>query len=98
MGEEFVGRKEFDNLKQEVDKIKEDIIENAKVLQTIDKKIDVITERLGTSQQIDDLKIDPLKARVEKVENNQSWLWKAFGTALIGVLVKVVFDVSTHIK
>lgn len=96
--EEFVGRKEFDSLKQEVEKIKVDIIENTKTLQSIDKKIDVITERLITADKVDDLKITPLKEKVEKIENNQSWLWKAFGTALIGVLVKVVFDVSTHIK
>lgn len=96
--EEFVGRKEFDSLKQEVEKIKVDIIENTKTLQSIDKKIDVITERLITADKVDDLKITPLKEKVERIENNQSWLWKAFGTALIGVLVKVVFDVSTHIK
>ena len=96
--EEFVRKEDFNNLKQEVEKIKVDIIENTKTLQSIDKKIDVITERLISSDKVDELKIAPLKEKVERIESNQSWLWKAFGTALIGVLVKVVFDVSTHIK
>lgn len=94
--EEFVGRKEFDSLKQEVDKIKEDIIENAKTLQSIDKKIDVITERLISADKVDELKIAPLKEKVERLESNQSWLWKTFGVALIGIAVKVIFDVATH--
>lgn len=98
MPEEFVKREEFNNLKQEVEKIKEEMSESAKTLQAIDKKIDVITERLVSSDKIDELKITPLEKRLTKLEDNQGWLWKAFGTALIGVLVKVVFDVSTHIK
>jgi len=98
MGEEFVKREEFNNLKNDVERIKEEMSENAKTLQSIDKKIDVITERLVSSDKIDELKISPMEKRLTKLEDNQSWLWKAFGTALIGVLVKVVFDVSTHIK
>lgn len=98
MGEEFVKREEFNNLKNDVERIKEEMSENAKTLQSIDKKIDIITERLVSSDKIDELKISPLEKRLTKLEDNQGWLWKAFGTALIGVLVKVVFDVSTHIK
>lgn len=98
MAEEFVERKEFDDLKNEVNKIREDMVETAKTLSSIDKKIDVITERLVNSDKIDELKLNPLEKRLTKLEDNQGWLWKAFGTALIGVLVKVVFDVSTHIK
>lgn len=98
MAEEFVERKEFDDLKNEVNKIREDMVESAKTLHSIETKIDVIAERLVTADKVDDLKINPLKEKVEKIESNQSWLWRAFATALIGVLVKVVFDVSTHIK
>lgn len=98
MAEEFVKREEFNSLKNDVERIKEEMSENAKTLQSIDKKIDVITERLVSSDKIDELKITPLEKRLTKLEDNQSWLWKAFGTALIGLLVKVVFDVSTHIK
>lgn len=98
MGEEFVKREEFNNLKNDVERIKEEMSENAKTLHSIETKIDVITERLVSSDKIDELKITPLEKRLTKLEDNQSWLWRAFGTALIGVLVKVVFDVSTHIK
>lgn len=98
MSEEFVKKEEFNNLKQEVEKIKDEISDNTKTLNLMDKKLDVITERLVSSDKIDELKINPLEKRLANVENNQSWLWKAFGGALIGVLVKVVFDVSTYVK
>lgn len=98
MAEEFVERKEFNDLKNEVNKIREDMVETAKTLSSIDKKIDVITERLVSSDKIDELKLNPIEKRVSKLEDNLGWLWKAFGGALIGVLVKVVFDVSTHLK
>ena len=98
MAEEFVERKEFNDLKNEVNKIREDMVETAKTLSSIDKKIDVITERLVNSDKIDELKLNPIEKRVSKLEDNLGWLWKAFGGALIGVLVKVVFDVSTHLK
>ncbi len=97
MPEEFVKREEFNNLKNEVNKIKEDIVESTKTLHSIETKIDVITERLVNSDKIDELKINPLEKRLTKMEDSQTWLWRAFGTALIGVLVKVVFDVSTHL-
>lgn len=98
MAEEFVERKEFNDLKNEVNKIREDMVETAKTLSSIDKKIDVITERLVNSDKIDELKLNPIEKRVSKLEDNLGWLWKAFGGALIGVLVKVVFDISTHVK
>lgn len=98
MPEEFVKREEFNILRKDVDKIKEEMSESSKTLQAIERKIDVITERLGSSDKIDELKINPLEKRITKLEDNQTWLWRAFGTALVGVLVKVVFDVSTYVK
>lgn len=98
MAEEFVERKEFNDLKNEVNKIREDMVETAKTLSSIDKKIDVITERLVSSDKIDELKLNPIEKRLSKLEDSNTWVWRAFGAALIGVLVKVVFDVSTHIK
>ena len=98
MAEEFVERKEFNDLKNEVNKIREDMVESAKTLHSIETKIDVITERLVSSDKIDELKLNPLEKRVSKVEDNISWVWKAFGGALIGILVKVVFDISTYVK
>lgn len=98
MPEEFVKREEFNNLKQEVEKIKEEMSESAKTLHSIETKIDVITERLISSDKIDELKLNPLEKRLSKLEDSITWLWRAFATSLIGILVKVVFDVSSHIK
>lgn len=98
MAEEYVKREEFDILKKDVEKIKDEMTENAKTLQSIDKKIDVITERLINADKIDDLKLNPIEKRVSKLEDNLSWVWRAFGAALIGIAVKVVFDISTYIK
>lgn len=98
MAEEYVKREEFDILKKDVEKIKDEMTENAKTLQSIDKKIDVITERLINADKIDDLKLNPIEKRVSKLEDNLSWVWRAFGGALIAIAVKVVFDISTYIK
>lgn len=98
MAEEFVKKEEFIDLKNEVNKIREDMVESAKTLQGIDKKLDVISERLVNSDKIDELKLNPLEKRVTKLEDSNTWLWRTLAGALIGIAVKVVFDVSTHIK
>lgn len=98
MAEEFVKQEEFNMVKKDVEKIKEDMRENAKTLATIDKKLDVITERLTSADKIDDLKLTPMEKRISKLEDNQSWLWRAFGGALIGIACKVIFDITTYIK
>ena len=98
MAEEFVNREEFNMLKKDVEKIKDDMVENTKVLGGIDKKLDVITERLVNTDKISDLKLEPIENRLSKLENAQSWLWRTVGTTLIGILFKIIFDVSKLIK
>ena len=53
--ENFVNRVEFEALKDEVREIKEEMSINSKLLQSIDKKIDVINEKIITSDKIEDL-------------------------------------------
>ena len=98
MAEEYVNKEEFNILKQDVEKIKEDMRENTKVLTQMDKKLDVITERLTTADKIDDLKLNPLEKRVEKIENTQTWLWRTIGATLIGMACKIIFDISNYVK
>ena len=98
MPEEFVKKEEFNDLKSEVNRIKEDMVESGKTLHSIETKIDVITERLINSDKMDELKLSPIEKRLSKLEDNITWVWRAFGGALIGILVKVVFDVSTYLK
>ena len=61
--EEYVSREEFENLKKEVAEIKTELSKSMEILQKIDKKCDIISERLENSNKISDL-------QNEKIENN----------------------------
>lgn len=76
MSEDFVSRNEFNSLKQEVQELKEEVGEYRGLLQTIDKKIDVIGEKINNGEKMDELKLQPLEKRVTKLEENHSWLSK----------------------
>ena len=52
MSEDFVSRNEFNSLKQEVQELKEEVGEYRGLLQTIDKKIDVIGEKINNGEKI----------------------------------------------
>ena len=54
MAEEYVNRSEFNSLKEEVQELKAEMSENKTLLTTIDKKIDVITERISNGDKIDE--------------------------------------------
>ena len=86
MAEEFVGRTEFNLLKEEVNAIKKDMAESQKLLQAIDKKIDIINEKVITSDKIDELKLNPLEKRVDKLEDSQVWLRRT----LIGEVIAII--------
>ncbi len=87
---DFVIREEFDALKNEVKEIKEEINEYKGLLQQIDKKIDVITERVSNGAKMDELKLQPLSKRVEKLEENQGWLWKLCASIIITGIIGAV--------
>jgi predicted nucleic acid-binding Zn-ribbon protein len=94
MAENYVSKLEFDNLKQEVEEIKKDMSESTKMLQAIDKKIDIINEKIITADKIDDFRFRPIEKRVKKLEDDQTWLWRTVIASIIGLLIKVLFDVS----
>lgn len=98
MAEEYINRAEFDALKDEVDNIKKEMAESTKMLQAIDKKIDIINEKIITADKIDDLKFSPMEKRVKKLEDDQSWLWKTIIATMISLGIKILFDVSHLIK
>ena len=93
MAEEFVGRKEFDSLKEEVNEIKKDLVESQKLLQVIDKKLDVINEKIISSDKIDELKIAPIKERIDKLEDSQTWLRRA----VFGSVIVIIFEAITFV-
>lgn len=98
MVEDFVSRKEFENLKTEVQELKEEVSEYKKLLLQIDKKIDVISEKIANGEKIDELKLQPLEKRVSKLEENHAWLSKTVAGTIIGIVIKIIFDITKYIK
>lgn len=64
MAENFVSREEFNGLKQEVQELKVEFNESKNILTMIDKKIDVITERLENSTKVSDLQNENIETRI----------------------------------
>lgn len=116
MSESFVSREEFNGLKQEVQELKIEFNESKSILTMIDKKIDVITERLENTTKVSDLqnenietritsKLEPLKKDILKnekdineIRENNKWLWRALATTVIGIVIKVFFEVAKNIN
>lgn len=69
MSENFVSRNEFNGLKQEVQELKEEVSEYKKLLIKIDKKCDVITEKIANGEKIDELTLKPINNRIQKLED-----------------------------
>lgn len=98
MSDDFVNRQEFNSLKEEVRELKEEVSEYKQLLQQIDKKCDVITERISNANKIDELKLEPLTMRVQKLEDNLGWLAKTVAGAIIAFVIKVIFEISKTIS
>lgn len=90
MSEEFVSRNEFNTLKNEVQELKEEVTEYRSLLQQIDKKIDVIGEKIANGEKIDELKIRPIEKRLQKLEDNQGWLWKLCASIIITGIIGAI--------
>ena len=94
MAEEYVNRSEFNSLKEEVQELKAEMSENKTLLTTIDKKIDVITERISNGDKIDELKLKPITRRLDELEDNQKWTARTLAGTIIGIVIKILFDVA----
>lgn len=90
MSEDFVSRDEFNNLKNDVQELKEEVTEYRSLLQQIDKKIDVIGEKIANGEKIDELKIQPIEKRLQKLEDNQGWLWKLCASIIITGIIGAI--------
>lgn len=98
MAENYVNRLEFDSLKDEVKEIKASMKANSTLLQDIDKKVDIIAEKVTNANTVEELKIKPLKEevdkqdkKIEKLEANQLWLWRTTIAAIIGIILNAIF-------
>lgn len=97
MSNEIVSRKEFEKLEQKVNELEDTMVKNSSLLNQIDKKVDGILIKLEDSNTISNLTLKPLTERVQKIEDNQNWLWKTTGATIIGVVIKIIIDVSKMI-
>lgn len=98
MSEEFVSRNEFNGLKQEVQELKNEMDENKKILVVIDKKIDVITEKIANGEKIDELTLKPMNNRIQKLEDTSVWLQRLLAGTIIGIVIKVFFEVAKNVN
>ena len=64
MSEQYVGREEFENLKKEVEEIKNELSKSSEILQKIDKKTDVIFEKIESSNRISDLQNERIETNI----------------------------------
>lgn len=87
---EFVKIEEFTALKEEVKEIKQDMLESNKILQNIDKKIDVINEKIANSGTVTTLRIEPLENRVTKLEDSQLWLRRAVIGGVFAIISEAI--------
>lgn len=98
---EFVSREEFENLKSEVAEMKDDLSKSSELLKNIDKRTDIILEKLDNFSTVYNMRIEPLKKDIEKnsedikeLKDNSKWLWKTIATTIIGIVIKIIFDMS----
>lgn len=64
MTEDYVSRNEFNTLKNEVQELKEEVGEYKQLLMQIDKKCDVITERLENTTKVSVLQNENIETRI----------------------------------
>lgn len=88
MAENFVNKEEFNILTKRVDKMEIQNEQNEKLLREVDKKVDVILEKITNANQTEDLKLAPIDKRLSNVEDNNKWLWRAIVGTIIGLIIK----------
>ena len=90
--ENYVGKEEFNNLVKRVDKMETTMENSEKLLQEIERKIDVIYEKLNAKEEMNLLKMKPLEDRIAKLESGISWLWKLLATIIITGIVTAIIN------
>lgn len=94
MEKKEVSREEFDALVEKVNKLEKITDDQTLLLQEIDKKLDVITEKLSSSKTIEELKIKPIEEKVNKIEDNNRWLWRTIVGVIVGILINGVITIK----
>lgn len=101
MPENYVKKEEFEEFKKEFNALKDDRKKDVQLLIAIDKKVDVIFEKITNSsnseelkikviEEKEDLKLQPIKEKIAKIEKHQIWLWETVIGTIIGVIIKFI--------
>lgn len=75
----FVGKEEFNILVKRVDKMEAQNEQNEKLLREVDKKVDIILEKIVNADKQEALKLEPMEEKINEVKDNQKWLWRSVG-------------------
>ena len=88
MEKEYVSQMEFKNLSDRVEKLEAQSEKNETLLLEIDKKVDLIFEKIVNAGDKEDLKFKPINEKITNIEDNQKWIWRSIGGTIIGLLIK----------
>lgn len=88
MSESYVGKEEFNILVKRVDKMELQNEKNEELLQEVDKKVDIILEKIVNADKQEQLKLAPMEEKINEVKDNQKWLWRSVGGTAIGLIIK----------
>ena len=91
--DDYVKRPEFDSLKSQVERLEGEMAESNKLLTAIDKKIDVISEKIINADKIDSLKLAPIEKRVDTLEDGQKWVRRT----IIGEIIAIVIGAIVYV-
>lgn len=100
--QDFVSKDEFVSFKQETNQkfielnkkltpIQEIQITSAKILE----RIESIDKNHELKDKLIEEKINPIKEKVEKVEDNNKWLWRTVGATIIGLVLNYLVKFIT---
>lgn len=105
MDKDYVSQLEFKNLSERVEKLESQNEKNEDLLLEIDKKVDIIFEKIVNADKAEelklkniDLKLNPIEDRVGKLENNQEWLWRSIIVTAIGLISTLISLIVALIK
>lgn len=70
-------------------------------LESSDKLSDLQNENIETriTSKLEPIKKDIAsnKKDIDEINDNRKWLWRAMGSVLIGIVIKLIFDVSAYV-
>lgn len=102
MENDYVSRIEFNafkqEYKQELKEIQKDREASQRLLQDIDKKVDIITTKVSDGDKIANLKLQPLERRVDTLEDSQRWLRRTILGSVIGLVFEAVGLIIAFLK